>query len=129
VYKRTAQQLERRASLYEGRLVAWLSSLLLDWVAGYGELPARIFGAYLTVVLSFAGGYWYITHFLETRLSKLTWDEALVLSLTSFHGRGFFPGFLALGDWVARLGACEAVFGLFIELTLIATFSRRFLGD
>jgi hypothetical protein len=38
-------------------------------------------------------------------------------------------GGISLGDWVARLGAVEAVVGLFIELTLIATFSRRFLGD
>ena len=52
-----------------------------------------------------------------------------MLSLTSFHGRGFFPGYLQLNDWVARIGAVEAVIGLFIELILIATFSRRFLGD
>ncbi|MGZ3715530.1 MAG: hypothetical protein ACXVA4_08930, partial [Ktedonobacterales bacterium] len=48
------------------------------------------------------------------------------LSLTSFHGRGFFPGFLSLGDWVARLGALEAVSGLFIEVVPIATFVSDF---
>jgi hypothetical protein len=41
----------------------------------------------------------------------------------------FFPGFLSLGDWVARIAALEAVIGLFIELILIASFSRRFLGN
>jgi hypothetical protein len=81
------------------------------------------------VVLGFAAAYLGVTHFLETGLSHLRWDEALVLSLTSFHGRGFFPGFLALGDWVSRVAALEAVIGLFIELILIATFSRRFLGN
>jgi len=40
-----------------------------------------------------------------------------------------FPGFLSLGDWVARIAALEAVIGLFIELILIASFSRRFLGN
>lgn len=84
--------------------------------------------SYLVVVSGFAGIYYYLTHTVETRLAKLTWDESLVLSLTSFHGRGFFPGSLPLGDWVARFGAVEAVVGLFIELVLIATFSRRFLG-
>jgi len=44
-------------------------------------------------------------------------------------GRGFFPGSLPLGDWVARIAAGEAVIGLFIELILIATFSKRFLGN
>jgi hypothetical protein len=52
-----------------------------------------------------------------------------VLSVTSFHGRGFFPEALSLGDWIARLGAFEAVIGLFIELVFIVTFSRRFLGS
>jgi hypothetical protein len=30
---------------------------------------------------------------------------------------------------VARIAATEAVIGLFIELILIATFNRRFLGN
>jgi hypothetical protein len=76
-----------------------------------------------------SGIYWLITHYLDTKLHQLSWDEALVLSLTSFHGRGFFPGTLPLGDWVARFGALEAIIGLFIELVFIATFSRRFLGN
>ncbi len=38
-------------------------------------------------------------------------------------------GSLPLGDWVARIAAGEAVIGLFIELILIATFSKRFLGN
>ncbi len=81
------------------------------------------------MVLSFAGLDYLVTHTLESKLAPLRWDEALVLSLTAFHGRGFFPGSIPLGDWAARLGAVEAVMGLFIELILIATFSRRFLGN
>jgi hypothetical protein len=81
------------------------------------------------VVLTFAGLNGLVTHTLETKLNPLSWDESLVLSLTSFHGRGFFPGSIPLGDWTARIGATEAIIGLFIELILIATFSRRFLGN
>ncbi len=128
-YRLREQRLERKALFWEGRFGAWLFSSLLDLVAGYGEQPVRTLLAYVTTVLGFAGAYFAVTHLLETRLSALSWDEALVLSLTSFHGRGFFPGFLSLGDWVARLGAVEAVVGLFIELVFIATFSRRFLGN
>jgi uncharacterized protein YjbI with pentapeptide repeats len=128
-YRLREQRLERRAGRLERHYGAWLFSWLLDLVSGYGEEPGRIFTAYLVVVLGFAAAYMGVTHFLETELSALRPDEALVLSLTSFHGRGFFPGFLQLGDWVARLGAAEAVIGLFIELILIATFSRRFLGN
>lgn len=123
------QRWERRALRLEGNVGGWIFSLVLDAVSGYGEQPGRTFISYLVVIASFAGLYFGITHTLETGLSQLSWDEALVLSLTSFHGRGFFPGTLSLGDWIARLGAVEAVIGLFIELILIATFSRRFLGN
>jgi hypothetical protein len=128
-YRLREQRLERRALRHQRKYGAWFFSGLLDLIAGYGEEPVRILLAYLTVVLGFAAAYWSVTHFLETKLAQLSWDEALVLSLTSFHGRGFFPGFLSLGDWVARLGAAEAVIGLFIELILIATFSKRFLSS
>jgi hypothetical protein len=121
--------LERRAQLREGKLGARFFSAVLDLVAGRGERPGRIFVAYLVVVLAFAAAYFGVMHVVETQLSTLSWDESLVLSLTSFHGRGFFPGFLSLGDWVARIAAAEATIGLFIELILIATFSRRFLGN
>jgi hypothetical protein len=128
-YRLREQRLERQALWQQRKYGAWLFSGLLDLISGYGEEPGRILLAYVTVVLGFAAAYWSVTHFLETKLAQLSWDEALVLSLTSFHGRGFFPGFLSLGDWVARLGAAEAVIGLFIELILIATLSKRFLSS
>jgi uncharacterized protein YjbI with pentapeptide repeats len=55
-------------------------------------------------------------------------DEALVLSVSSFHGRGFFLQNVTLGDAFARLAAAEAVLGLLIEVSFIATFTQRFLG-
>lgn len=128
-YRLKEQRMERRAALWEGKVSSWAFSGLLDLVAGYGEQPVRAVRAYLVIVVGFALAYMGVTHFLDTKLTQLSWDEALVLSLTSFHGRGFFPGTLPLGDWVARFAAGEAVIGLFIELVFIATFSRRFLGN
>ena len=58
----------------------------------------------------------------------LRWDEALVLSVSSFHGRGFFSQNITLGDTYARLATAEAVIGLFIEISFIATFTQRFLS-
>jgi len=55
-------------------------------------------------------------------------QEALVLSVSSFHGRGFFSQEISLGDTYARLAAVEAVIGLMIEISLIATFTQRFFG-
>jgi hypothetical protein len=63
-----------------------------------------------------------------SQVHPLAWYEAVVLSFSAFHGRGFFnpPG--NLGDPVAILATAEAVIGLFIEITVIATFTQRFFG-
>jgi hypothetical protein len=57
--------------------------------------------------------------------------NAFVLSLTSFHGRGFFPDLeskTTLDNPLVVLAAIEAVVGLFIEISFIATFTQRFFG-
>ena len=61
-------------------------------------------------------------------LCKTRSDGALVFSVTSFHGCGFFPEALSFESWVSRLAALEAVLGLFIEISFIATFTQRFFG-
>jgi hypothetical protein len=45
------------------------------------------------------------------------------------HGRGFFQPVQSLGDPVAILAAGEAVIGLLIEISFIATFTQRFFGS
>src|SRR5260370_1816923 len=81
--------------------------------------------AYLVVIFGFMGLYLLNA---DGAASHLSWDEALVLSVSSFHGRGFFLQNVALGDTFARLAAVEAVLGLLIEIGFIATFTQRFLG-
>jgi len=103
----------------------YLFSLLLDLLAGYGFKPIRSIFSYLIIIFGFMGLYLLNAHFVAPQLS---WDEALVLSVSSFHGRGFFTQNITLGDTYARLAAAEAVVGLFIEISFIATFSQRFLG-
>jgi hypothetical protein len=44
------------------------------------------------------------------------------------HGRGFFPGGLSLDDPVTVLAALEAVIGLLIQISFIATFTQRYFG-
>jgi hypothetical protein len=61
-------------------------------------------------------------------VQPLQWYEALVLSVSAFHGRGFFQPVQSLGDPVAILAAVEALIGLFTEITFIATFTQRFFG-
>lgn len=108
-------------------LASYLFSLFLDWLAGYGYRPMRSLGWYLVIILGFAVAYSAFAHlpFLP---------DAFVFSLASFHGRGFFPSLgdpvhpLTLHDPLVVLAAFEAVIGLLIEISFIATFTQRFFG-
>jgi hypothetical protein len=126
-YRLRGQRLERLALRLQHKPFAWLFSALLDLVSGYGERPARTGLAYLVIILGFAGMYFALGQQVGPALPPL---GALVFSVTSFHGRGFFPRSIpSLTDPLVIVSALEAVIGLFIELIFIATFSRRFLGD
>ena len=120
-----AQLLQRIVLRRQGKIGQYLFSLLLDLLAGYGYRPGRSLMAYLFVIFSFMCLYLLNAHGAAAHLS---WDEALVLSVSSFHGRGFFLQNVALGDALVRLAAAEAVLGLLIEVSFIATFTQRFFG-
>jgi uncharacterized protein YjbI with pentapeptide repeats len=106
----------------------YLFSLFLDTIAGYGYKPVRSLIAYLLIIVVFASLYYALGHGDPHPLSY--WG-ALVYSVTSFHGRGFFPGpgVDNLDDPLIRWAAFEAIIGLIIEISFIATFTKRFLGN
>ncbi len=107
------------------RLASYCGSALLNWIAGYGYRPGRSLIAYIVINCVFAGLYLLNSQFATPHLR---WDEALVLSVSSFHGRGFFASGISLGDTLARLAAGEAIIGLLLEITFIATFTNRFFA-
>ena len=120
-----AQLLQRKVWRLQNRPLKFLLSWFLYLLAGYGYRPLRSLIAYLVIIFGFMGLYLLNAHFVAPHL---TWDEALVLSVSSFHGRGFFTQNVTLGDTYARLAAGEAIVGLFIEISFIATFTQRFFG-
>jgi hypothetical protein len=120
-----AQKLQQRVLWRQHRYGTAFGSWFLDIIAGYGYRPLRAFGAYAFVIALFTVLYLINTQFAAPRLS---WDEALVLSISAFHGRGFFTSGISLGDTLARLAAGEAIIGLLIEITFIATFTQRFFA-
>jgi uncharacterized protein YjbI with pentapeptide repeats len=95
-------------------------SWLLDILAGYGYKPEHGLGIYLLTILTFTIVYLLI--------GALPFNEALIFSITAFHGRGFMPGPFSLASPVTALAAFEAVIGLFVEISFIATFTQRFFG-
>ena len=120
--------LERWFSILRQRVQlfgSYIFSLFLDVLAGYGYKPERTVGWYLFVVFSFALAYFLFGHLPF-------WPDALVYSLTSFHGRGFLPNLdgqvVTLHYPLVVMAAFEAVIGLLIEISFIATFTQRFFG-
>jgi hypothetical protein len=120
-----AQLIQRKLFRLEGKRGQYLFSLFLDLLSGYGYKPLRCFIAYLIVILTFATAYFIIGHKVGPVLSPL---GSVVFSMTSFHGRGFFPGGIALDDPLTVVAALEAFVGLLIEVTFIATLTQRLFG-
>jgi hypothetical protein len=117
------------ARLFLKTLSGHISSILatlLDVLTGYGYKPKRTLFWYIVTVLSFAGAYYQ----LGASVTGHPFDRvgAAVFSILAFHGRGFFPsgGDLIYNSKVVVLGAVEAVIGLLIELSFVATFTGRF---
>lgn len=102
-------------------LGAWLFSWFLFLIAGYGYKVWRSFLAYLLVIGTFTALYLHLD-------PHLAWYEALVVSMTAFHGRGFSPAAFSPGDPLSIASAFEAFMGLIIEVTFIATLTQRFFN-
>src|SRR5262249_39066000 len=96
-----AQTLQRAHYRLKRRYGRWLFSWVLFLLAGYGYRPGRSLLWYGGVLAGFAVLYLLVGSVLPACggvTHSLNPVEAAVFSLTSFHGRGFFPGGLELDD-------------------------------
>jgi uncharacterized protein YjbI with pentapeptide repeats len=101
-------------------------SMLLDVLAGYGYKPKWTLFWYVVTVLSFTFAYLHVGAIVDHH--PLDRVGALIFSVTAFHGRGFFTAGndIPYDSQTIILGAIEAVIGLLIELSFVATFTGRF---
>ena len=111
-------------------LGSWLFSWFMFLIAGYGYRFGRTFLTYLTAISGFATLYYLygisdVDAHGKPGPHHLSFYEAVVVSLTAFHGRGFFVGTFSPGDPQALVAAFEAFVGLLIEVIFIATLTRR----
>ena len=119
-----AQCLLRKISWRRRKYGQYFFSLFIYLLAGYGYRLFNSFLAYVMVIVGFATAYFLIGPAIKLPLSPL---EAIVFSMTSFHGRGFAPSQnLTLSSPLTVLAAAEAFVGLIIEITFIATLTQRF---
>ncbi len=118
-----AQRLQLNVHWQQKQIGRYLFSLFLDALAGYGYKPIRCFMAYACVILAFALTYFLLGPASHIQLTPL---EAIVFSMISFHGRGFTPNIsVSISSPIAVITAMEALVGIIIELTLIATLTQR----
>ena len=83
--------------------------------------------AYILTILSFAVIY-DVLGLLAGNQPAMSPLYAFIISINSFHGRGFFPaGFLSMLP-MAVCAAFEAIISLTIEMSFIATFTHRYFG-
>ena len=121
-----SQVLQRRVLRQQRHYLRASGSWLLDLISGYGYKPLRSLITYLLVIGVFALGYYLLGGAVSPNLSPL---DALIFSVTSFHGRGFAAGeAVSLHNPLTILAAGEAVLGLLIEIVFIATFTQRFFS-
>jgi len=124
-----AQKLQCVVLRRQRKFGQYLFSFFLDLLAGYGYRPGRSVILYLVIIIGFALAYFVFGHL------SLWPPDAFVFSVTSFHGRGFFPSLgdpkhpLTLHEPLVMLAALEAIVGLLIEISFIATFTKRFFGS
>jgi hypothetical protein len=104
-----------------------LGSSVLVITSGYDYRPWNSAITSGLVVCGFAFAYFVLRDSVHPALSPL---DSLIFSITSFHGRGFSPGeeHVALSNPLTIFAALEAIIGLLIEISFIATFTQRFFA-
>jgi len=120
-----AQILQRKVLWKQRDVGKWLFSMLLTLVAGYGYRMWRILVAYLCIVLLCALSYFILGMYYEPHVSLL---DAVLTSITAFHGRVFSEPFLRPGEPQLWVTAFEAIAGLVIEGVFIAMLTQKFFG-
>jgi len=120
-----AQVLQREVLWKQKKFGRGFFSGFLALVAGYGYRMERILFTYAIAVSLFAVAYFMLGMYYEPHLSFL---DAVLTSVTAFHGRVFSEPFLRPGEPQLWVTAFEAVAGLVIEGVFIAMLTQRFFG-
>jgi uncharacterized protein YjbI with pentapeptide repeats len=113
-------------ALYGGHHAAsYLVSLLLEILTGYGYRMGRMVVAYVALISLFAALYYGFGQ--QASASSFGWREAVVLSITAFHGRVFSAPFTPNSPQ-SVVTAVEAITGFLFEGLFIAMLAQRVFG-
>lgn len=102
-----------------------ISSLFLAVLTSYGFRLWCLVLAFVLLVLAFARAHWWLD--LHQQPQPFSYWQAVILSVTAFHGRVFSNPF-NLSDPQIVVTALEAIVGLVIEGVFIAMLTQRFFN-
>ena len=127
-----AEVMARNANFHRGGIfyLSALGSFLLGWFSGYGIYNIwRLLLTYVGVIAGFTA--FYVVYGVVNG-QPLTWSSlfsALLLSITTLHGRGF--GQLTTQNSLLFSGVAtfESVVGVGVEALVVAALVRRITGD
>ncbi len=118
-----ALALQRSVWRRQWRLPTYALWWLFFVVTGYGYKPLRAIACYLLIVAGFAAAYIQVAH--AALGNVLAWKDAAMLSVGAFHGTALFAMAHHPAGPLTNLVIVEAVLGLLIELTVIASFAHH----
>jgi uncharacterized protein YjbI with pentapeptide repeats len=118
--------LARKLLAFQGkrRAASYLVSLLLAGLTGYGYRMGRMVVAYVALISFYAALYYA---FGQGTASHFGLREAVVLSITAFHGRVFSAPFTPNSPQ-SVVTAAEAISGFLFEGLFIAMLAQRVFG-
>lgn len=126
----TADRFAYRALMFHRRVLwrqgfwskfASVGAQLIEMTSGYGYMVYRAIATYVVLIVAF--GLVYLL--MDRGLSLL---EAVIISITAFHGRGFIATTFQIGSPLAVVSAVETMLGLVVEICFIASFTQRHLN-
>lgn len=120
-----ARQAQQRVWRLNGNLRRAVANRTLRALCGYGFRPGLLLLWYAAINTAAVIAYLFVDRTPHQHPGLL---DAITLSLTAFHGRGFVASGLSnLTAPTVAIAAVEAVVGLFIEATFVGTFVQRVL--
>jgi hypothetical protein len=123
-----ANNLQREVLRQQRAWGRWLWSWVLKALAGYGYKPLFTVAWYVSILAASTAVYFrQSSAFAHRPIGWDTFGEALVAAFTAMHGRGFFPEQVQ-GGWQMGTAAFDAVAGLLVEVSFVATFVQRFFA-
>jgi hypothetical protein len=107
-------------AIFPKKPFAWIWSMIMNLVCGYGERPERVVISAIVIIFGLALAYYFLGSF-----SSSSFLDTLYYSVVSFVALGYGSWAPQPVSWAKYMGAIEAVLGVFMMALFLVTFTRK----